>query len=841
MFSSDKQEKKKMSVESLPELLGIDLSALSPEQLSRIEQLESKIDGFAIVNEIERSGVSDALKQKLIAIADEDPVSLRKLLTRNILGALSKQLGTNVPNAFDTFKALVSNNYGIESLAQNEQALLDLYSYVMSVDEENFCLSVSILSTASQTSPAEQVLFAQAFQSAENFGRQFSQLLEGQRKDVVRAKCVMLLINAFIDMSDHAYQRGCLREELERYNFSQTLDSMQREVQDSEEVDDINLWVQIDRYKSRAREDEERTEERFRELLGDDSSSVLDALASNLQRIYASRVEAPRLYSAAVAVTQLLAQLSFSEAPSEWLNAYDALYNVSATPGFWNTCSAKSYSPSEKPLLSLEQGGRLLLPSKPISDSVVVAPVPPTPSLIVPGGVITPGPPPPPMGVAPPPPPPPTAARKPKIQPPKSSVKMRPFQWQKIPPTAPTFDVSVFEPFDRIDDVQLEPREIEELFGIESKETEKKKRDVERRRKEERGRAAAAPERISVFGPKKSQLVMIFLSSFRAQDVDQVIERIRDGNITLEQVAQVRTMLPNREEFAALLGLPEDANLAEPEAFVYALVRRVRDIEERLAILDYTLRVGEEAEVIEELSDNISAAARAIQESAQFADMLRILLRVGNFMNQNTSKGDAFAYTVDALSRVPDTKSPRDASENLLTYLVEFVHRDYPEKEAFLEQLAPVSAAEQLNIAEIAVLLSQLDTLREAAIKGYRDIQDARAIDGQDALLDKYSGGVASLPGYAQAREALEKAQAASKITFDYFALDPAKTDKTLRTIFRIVSEFIRKYARALVALRETEIRKEKLEILERKTREQQQEQKPPKKRPRQRPRRARV
>lgn len=808
-----------VSVDTLSQELGVDaavLQRLSREQLARLQSDGDELSAVRIVQSIERDqSVSDTNLSRIKALSKNERF-VREFLSLDGLTLLSGLLSTDDPNAFPAFLELVSSNLGIEKLSKSTQALQNLFRYVMRVDAKHFCAASLVLGLAISVPPGDRLLLSSiAIGDAENFGRQFAQLAEGLESlsSSQLLECTVELVSAFLSAIDELYQRQCLREELERYNFSETLRRARARVENSKRAEDARLWLAIDRYTEGTRRDQEAVESRFRDLLSDGSSSTLESIRSNLASIYANRVNDPRLFAAANAAAQLFAQLSFSRSQPQWLNAYAAMYNVGTRASFWSTCSAKAYSPSTRPLFSLADQQPLDEPSAPKPGPTP----PPEAPILLPPPPLAPGGPPPPM-----PPPPPAAAvvRKPKIQPPESNVKLRNFQWQKIPPTAPTFDASVFEPFDAIDDVRVDAEQLEELFGPRAKAETKEEQEQGTRPEETRQRPEA---KLQVFSPKKSNIVLIFLAGFRGQSEQEVLQRIRAGDITADQVAQIKQMLPVREELEAMLS-SETEQLAEAETFALALVQQIPDILERLAILDYALPLRDDADIIDTLSQQVSEAADSIVQSTAFADILRTILRLGNFLNQKTPKGDAFAFDVGSLSRLADTKSPSDPGVSLLSYLVRFVNAESPEREAFLEQLsADLESQQQADVRELGALFAQLSARREAAIKAYGEIsEEIRTGQEQDPLLAAYAQGIERTPELAQhydrAQKSLERARKSIAELFAYFGLDPAKTSKTGLEIMRIVGDFRAKYARALVALRESKIREEKQALLEQET-----------------------
>jgi hypothetical protein len=406
--------------------------------------------------------------------------------------------------------------------------------------------------------------------------------------------------------------------------------------------------------------------------------------------------------------------------------------------------------------------------------------------------------------------------RKPSIQPPESSVKLRPLQWKKLRVNDPAFDSSVFAGFDELDDVRVDARELEAVFGPKSD------ADAERA-----GRLPARPQLIEVFEPKKAQEILILLSKFRGASEAELVEAVRTGNASIVDAAflrQLPRLLPTEQERTAIAearAATPDRSLRQAERFSLLLNTAIPDLESRIAFLDYALSADERANDVARAASTLDTAARSILESEAFATLLRTILRIGNFINQGTVRGDAFGFDVSSLAKLADTKST-DGTSNLLNYLVRRVRAEQPGLERFLETLEPVNsaAAGQLDLPEQAQLFAKLGADQRAARAAYD------ALPADDPLRQRYPYAGEKLlseraESYAAAADLLGDARESQRRLFEYFGLLPERNATTsLADLLRYVAQFRDAYARQLVALEEEQRLQKRAKLREKQRRQ---------------------
>ncbi|KAL1503230.1 hypothetical protein AB1Y20_011286 [Prymnesium parvum] len=370
-------------------------------------------------------------------------------------------------------------------------------------------------------------------------------------------------------------------------------------------------------------------------------------------------------------------------------------------------------------------GGAPPPPPPPIAAG---APPPPPPPMT--GGA---PPPPPPIasGAAVPPPPPvpgapplavrtqgPTMPKKPAIKP---QVPLRQLHWGKMPDAKVVG--TLWEKDVSDDKVKLDVSEIEELFAASSN-TKLKSEPGEGADEAEQSsrtprdsvRSTKRVETVTLLDAKTANNTAIAISRFRMspESIAHALEVGSDG-LTADQLSSLASILPSADDVqlvqeyegpTSLLGKAESFVLAVSKVPRYAI--RVRCMLTR-ATFD---------EKYEELRENLEAVVNAttqVRKSATLRRSLEVTLAVGNYLNGSTSKGGAWGFRLDTLSKIASTKT-LDGRSTLLHYLARLL--DKPGAGAQKEGEPP---ADEGDVAAPLLLLREMPHIEAAARLSWKD------------------------------------------------------------------------------------------------------------------------
>jgi len=306
------------------------------------------------------------------------------------------------------------------------------------------------------------------------------------------------------------------------------------------------------------------------------------------------------------------------------------------------------------------------------------------------------GPPPPPGGGPPPPPGLPGAPKKiiKKLPKQKPKQKMKGLQWTKLPQNK--LKGSVFEKMElEYKGIKLNYDELEEEFSAKVVEAKDKK-------EEDKG-----PVMAQILNPKLSQNLSIWLSQFKTVSHDEVCKGLQYLNtkmFTLEQVKQILSMVPSKDDIQNIqlyLQGGGEANLLPPAEKFALELNKIPQLEERLKGFLFRLSFDSRKADIKPSIETLRLASKEVVESKMFVSLLEVVLEIGNFMNENTPRGNVFGFKINSLLKMTDTKSS-DNHKSLLQYLVIVLEKSAPKLLDILKEMPDIAAAAKVSLPSLA-------------------------------------------------------------------------------------------------------------------------------------------
>ncbi|KAL0217073.1 hypothetical protein RCL1_007556 [Eukaryota sp. TZLM3-RCL] len=145
-----------------------------------------------------------------------------------------------------------------------------------------------------------------------------------------------------------------------------------------------------------------------------------------------------------------------------------------------------------------------------------------------------------------------------------------------------------------------------------------------------------------------------------------------DTNIlSPERAKMLLTAVPSTEEIELIKSFNGDFNkLDTAEKFVYT-IQQVPRPSERLQCFYYTKRISECTNSIKNFSEKVINTCHDIIKSIKFSLLLELVLAVGNVLNSGSFKGGAFAFKIDLLPKLIDTRTNRNTC--LLNFIIELL------------------------------------------------------------------------------------------------------------------------------------------------------------------------
>ncbi|XP_049792914.1 protein diaphanous isoform X1 [Schistocerca nitens] len=330
------------------------------------------------------------------------------------------------------------------------------------------------------------------------------------------------------------------------------------------------------------------------------------------------------------------------------------------------------------------------------------------------------GPPPPPMpGMGPPPPPPPggfaiPAAPRPDVLPhglkPKKkwevSGPLKRANWKAIIPqkmSEKAFWVKVHEEKLASPDIL---NGLAEKFS--SKPVAKKADDAV-----DKGGTMKKVKDLKVLDGKVAQNISILLGGslkhLSYEEVKKCILRCDETVLTDSVVEQLIAYLPPPDQLKKLEEYRSQySDLTEAEQFAVTIAE-VKRLLPRLKSLSFKLHYNE---MVQDIKPDIVAATAAceeIKQSKKFAQILELILLIGNYMNSGTKNGPAFGFEISFLPKLTSTKDVENKM-TLLHYLVAIIENKFPELLTFNEEMEHVDRAARVSVEILQKSLRLMDT-----------------------------------------------------------------------------------------------------------------------------------
>ncbi|XP_062852729.1 protein diaphanous homolog 1-like [Trichomycterus rosablanca] len=234
---------------------------------------------------------------------------------------------------------------------------------------------------------------------------------------------------------------------------------------------------------------------------------------------------------------------------------------------------------------------------------------------------------------------------------------------------------------------------------------------------EEKAISKKKVKELKVLDSKSSQNLSIFLGSNRLpyEEMKNVILEVNEKVLTENMVQSLLKLLPEQEQLNVLTELKEEYDdLAESEQFA-VVISSVKRLKPRLSAILFRLQFEEQVNNFKPDIVAVTAACEELKKSENFAQLLQMILVMGNYMNAGSRNGKAFGFSISYLCKLRDTKSA-DQKQTLLHFLAEECQEQYakvmhfPDELIHLEKASRVSAETlQKNIDQMGKQITNLE------------------------------------------------------------------------------------------------------------------------------------
>ncbi|XP_026544196.1 FH2 domain-containing protein 1-like [Notechis scutatus] len=331
-----------------------------------------------------------------------------------------------------------------------------------------------------------------------------------------------------------------------------------------------------------------------------------------------------------------------------------------------------------------------------------------------------------PAGPSPPPPPPPPppvslldaapcegAVEEPSTRRP---VRLRNFNWEAIPAERIHGRSNLWTAARQRGDWTPDWHLLEELFG---------------QRPEPAGSGlwtAPATEQASLLDAKKILNLGIFLKQFKRPVQDIVTDIYHGTGVPYgpEKLLELFKMLPDGKEVEKLESFRGDrSRLSEAEVFALLLVQ-VPSYARRLELLVLKLQLLPQLNALQSAIQTLTRASLELLGCEELHDLIRLVLKMGNYLNQGGYAGSACGFHVSSLLRLPDTRGNQPGMD-LLHFVALEAERKEPSLLHFPHKLRHAAPASRIDDQELA---AELQSLEQHLLGAQQDLEGL-GLEGQ--------------------------------------------------------------------------------------------------------------
>ena len=191
-------------------------------------------------------------------------------------------------------------------------------------------------------------------------------------------------------------------------------------------------------------------------------------------------------------------------------------------------------------------------------------------------------------------------------------------------------------------------------------------------------------EKTSYLKPDRTRMIHIVLNKIRLQPIDivEALEAYNEPLLTTPTCELILPLMPTESETAELSKVQTPLEeMATADQLILLLAGCV-GAKERIKALLFKDSYEKDFELIMKEIKRFHKVFKFIQEDEKLRKWLEIILAIGNYMNGPSARGGAWAFKLDALTKLNDVKS-KDNRQTLMHYIVDFIANKLQQPELF--------------------------------------------------------------------------------------------------------------------------------------------------------------
>eukprot|EP01040_Poterioochromonas_malhamensis_P011521 gene11521-12563_t len=254
---------------------------------------------------------------------------------------------------------------------------------------------------------------------------------------------------------------------------------------------------------------------------------------------------------------------------------------------------------------------------------------------------------------------------------------------------------------------------------------------------------SSQPKLISVLDGKRTQNILILLGKLRKspEEVLLMIIELNPKILTQEVTNSLIEIVPTAEETTAIKAFSNPLTLDLASQMIFHL-NRLPKLAVRLECHEMSFSWEINAKVS---SNQLNALLKGCREFQQLKDsfqsLLAVVLAIGNHINGDTARGQAYGVKLDVLVKFANLKATIPSQGTLMTYLANIIEERYPKLIPTFSELSPaVLACADISYRQLQQDVTLLETQYNKVMQELEKIKEGKENPGLDSLLEDNRG-----------------------------------------------------------------------------------------------------
>ncbi|OQR84599.1 formin-homology 2 domain-containing protein [Achlya hypogyna] len=269
----------------------------------------------------------------------------------------------------------------------------------------------------------------------------------------------------------------------------------------------------------------------------------------------------------------------------------------------------------------------------------------------------------------------------------KAKPKLRNLYWEPV--AAPT-EASLWSKIELSEEHQKELDSLTTLFAAAPPAADKEKKKPV---------AKKAATRVALIDAKRANNLGIMLARFRLPyaEIKRAVLEIDRDVLTTEKISALIQFAPEGEELETVKSYTGERKLLGDAEQYFLEISTVPRYATRLQAVLATWQFDANVEEQRRLIESVTATCAALKANAAIPEILKLVLALGNTLNEGTPRGGAQGFKLSILLKLVQVKAS-DNSMTLLNYLAIVLRKKNPEWLTFTDQLEALADASRVTL-----------------------------------------------------------------------------------------------------------------------------------------------